>query len=376
MLNLSSLFYTTDDHRISLLKNLDLAPSQVVEINKAKTAIRQQLRDALPAYFASKGHESVQTPRFFTQGSSSYGTLNAPAHPTQQADIDDGCYLPLSFLQSSKRPSLASSLFFEAAEESLQGLVSTNNWKLNSSKPTCIRVEISQYAHLDLPLYAIPDEEFARLSKAMESFDSALNREESLKQDRWGALPEDEVMLAHRENNWMISDPRPVKDWFNGNVQAKGIQLKRVVRYLKAFRDWQWENGGPASILLMTAAVSVFEKRDRRDDLALLDVISKIPSMLRKGVNHPCDENESLTERLGAEGVEAASKVFERFESHLRGAIYSNSPEQACLWLIEMMGSRFPYEPERIESATLESTIKAAPAAVAASEVIGRTKAG
>jgi hypothetical protein len=249
------------------------------------------------------------------------------------------------------------------------------NWQLHTSKPTCIRVVISQHAHLDFPLYAIPDDEFARL-KALESFDSALNREESLKKDRWDALPEDKVMLAHRKFDWMISDPRPVKDWFNGNVQAKGIQLKRVVRYLKAFRDWKWENGGPASILLMTAATQVFEKRIDRDDLALLDVVSKIPSILRKGVNHPCDENESLTERLGNEGVENAAKTFEQFESYLRGAIHSNSPEQACSWLIKMMGPRFPNEPERIESATLESTIKATPAAVGASEIIGRTKAG
>jgi hypothetical protein len=78
----------------------------------------------------------------------------------------------------------------------------------------------------------------------------------------------DKVLLAHRECNWMPSDPRPVKEWFLGEVEAKGEQFRRVVRYLKAFRDWRWSSGGPASILLMAAAAPLFEKRDRRDDLA------------------------------------------------------------------------------------------------------------
>lgn len=70
----------------------------------------------------------------------------------------------------------------------------------------------------------------------------------------WTALPADKVLLAHRECNWMPSDPRPVKEWFLGEVEAKGEQFRRVVRYLKAFRDWRWASGGPASILLMAAA--------------------------------------------------------------------------------------------------------------------------
>jgi hypothetical protein len=172
----------------------------------------------------------------------------------------------------------------------------------------------------------------------------------------------DEVLLAHRECNWMPSDPRPVKEWFLGEVDAKGEQFRRVVRYLKAFRDWRWASGGPASILLMAAAAPLFEKRDRRDDLALLDVVAALPARLRGGVNNPVEESESLTERLGKAGVEEAAKAFEEFEKVLRGATDAGSPSQACLWMRGEFGPRFPNEPDRVKVVSVAATIAAAPA--------------
>ena len=63
----------------------------------------------------------------------------------------------------------------------------------------------------------------------------------------------------------------------------------------------------------MAAAVPLFEKRDRRDDLALLDVVAALPAKLRDGVNNPVDDSESLTKRLGKERVEEAARQFEAF---------------------------------------------------------------
>ena len=73
--------------------------------------------------------------------------------------------------------------------------------------------------------------------------------------DAWTALPHDQVLLAHRDENWVKSDPRPVKHWFLGEVERHGEQFRRSVRYLKCFRDWQWVEGGPSSLLLMATAV-------------------------------------------------------------------------------------------------------------------------
>ncbi|MBV1929962.1 MAG: hypothetical protein KUG81_10685 [Gammaproteobacteria bacterium] len=380
MLNLSPLFFTTVDDESCMHEALDLTPDQRAWIAAARTDVRNCLRTGIPRVLKENGHtDDVPQPRFFTQGSWAYRTLNSPAQRPQQADLDDGCYLPLSFMSQTKRPSAAATVFFVAAEEALRTLVEEKHWELVTDKPTCIRIVIASYAHIDIPLYAIPDEEFVMLTKAsMERYGYDSLREAAVKaeQDAWTALPSDQVLLAHRECNWMTSDPRPVKEWFLGEVEAKGEQFRRVVRYVKAFRDWKWPTGGPASILLMAAAAPLFEKRERRDDIALLDVVAALPAQLRAGVNNPVDESESLTERLGKSGVKEAAQAFEEFEEVLRGAVDASSPSQACIWMQGEFGLRFPNDPDRVKVVSVAATIAAAPATAGPSELIGRTKAG
>ena len=380
MQNLSSLFYTEVEDS-TLLKNITLGDAECEFILEAKEAVRKQLRVGLPALIKAAGYEAEAVPpRFFTQGSWAYKTLNAPAHrPPQQADIDDGAYLPLSFMTETGRPRAASQVFFEGAEAALAPLVKERGWVLLRDKATCIRIVISDFAHIDVPLYAIPDDQFEQMRKAAmatynyRSFEEAVAKAE---RDAWTALPRDKVLLAHRKEGWKHSDPRPVKRWFEGEVDRLGEQFRRCVRYLKAFRDWQWQTGGPASILLMASAAPAFESRDRRDDLALLDLVEGMQQQLRDGVCNPVDSSESLTDRLGKEGVDDAIAKLQHFEQYLRAAIHASNPAQACEWLRQQFGSRFPDAPERVKPTTATATVQAAPAAAVASPLFGRTKAG
>lgn len=380
MLNLSPLFNTSDGNQLGFVDKLELSPAEKDYIATAKNDVRNCLKVGIPRVLSNQGFEGeVPDPRFFTQGSWAYKTLNSPAQTPQQSDVDDGAYLPLSFVAQTSRPSVASSIFFAAAEAALAPLVAAKSWQLITDKPTCIRIVIGPRAHIDIPLYAIPDKEFETLAKAAFNYGhkgivEAMRAK--AEKDAWTALPRNSVLLAHREVNWMASDPRPVKEWFVNEVAAKGEQLRRVVRYLKAFRDWRWSSGGPSSILLMAAACPHFEKRDRRDDLALLDVVAKIPKTLRNGVVNPVDMKESLTERLGAEKVEEAARIFEELEKSLRGAVNAGSASQACIWMVGQFGPRFPNEPSRVVVTSVAATVAAAPAVAGPSELVGRTKAG
>lgn len=380
MLNLSSLFHTTDNNEPSLLASLDLIPSVKTNLAQAKVEVRNCLRVGIPLVLKQKGYtDKAPTPRFFTQGSWAYKTLNAPAQPPQQADLDDGCYLPLSFVKQTKRPSVATDIFFKAAETCLAVLCRAKGWQLITDKPTCVRIEVSTTAHIDVPLYAIPDQEFETLAKAALKAFGGLTSDEAIRRaerDSWAKLPANEVLLAHRNHGWWESDPRSVKDWFEGQALARGEQMRRVVRYLKALRDWKWPNGGPASILLMAAAVPVFARRHGRDDLALLDVLTSLPAALRAGVCNPADKAESLTDRLGKDKVEEAAKVFEQFEGVLRAAIHASSESQVCIWMRNEFGPRFPARPDRVKNVTVAATVAATPAVAGASELVGRSKAG
>lgn len=378
MLNLSPLFYSGVEQP-TLLENVTLSVRRCEYIAEAKEAVRKQLRTALFTALRELGYEGAAVqPRFFTQGSWAYKTLNAPAHSTQQADIDDGAYLPLSFMKLTSKPSAASKVFFAAAEAALMPLVRERGWRLITNKPTCIRIEIDEHAHLDVPLYAIPDDQFEQLRKAALSMhgytlDEAVKKAE---RDAWTALPRDQVLLAHRDDNWVKSDPRPVKQWFLGEVERHGEQFRRVVRYLKCFRDWQWVEGGPSSLLLMATAAPLFEGRDRRDDLALLDVVDLMPDALRQGVWCPTDPNESLTDRLGEPGVKQAIKKLQQLETYLRGAVDAGNPAQALAWMEQQFGPRFPNLPDRVKVTSATAVVRATPAAVVATPLVGRTQAG
>ncbi len=378
MLNLSTLFHSPTANSATLLTNLNLAPAEKECLEDARVDVRNCLRDGIPSVLKAKGFEGdIPKPRFFTQGSWSYKTLNAPARIPQQADLDDGAYLPMTFVKLSKRPSIACQIFFSAAEEALAPLVARRGWKMITDKPTCIRIELSSTAHIDIPLYAIPDEEFILLKMVMEqhgyhNFAEASARTEN---DVWTALPHDQVLLAHRKEDWKRSDPRPLRDWFIGEVKAKGEQLRRITRYLKAFRDWHWAEGGPSSILIMAAAAPLFQAEHGRDDLALLGVVKKISASLRLGVANPTDPAESLTERFGAQNVEEAAKAFESFGGYLQGALDCASPPQACNWMIERFGNRFPNEPTSVKVVSVKETIATVAPVAGASELVGRTKA-
>ena len=379
MLNLSSLFHSSVEQP-TLLERLDLSTMRREYIAQAKTEVRDCLRGRVPIVLREQGYTGPTVrPRFFTQGSWAYKTLNAPARHPQQADVDDGAYLPLSFVAQASKPSVASAVFFAAAQEALMPLIKLRKWALVTDKPTCVRIVISAFAHIDIPLYAIPDNEFETLQKAALSTYGYMTLDEAVakaERDAWTALPTDHVLLAHRDDDWVKSDPRPVKKWFLEEVDRHGEQFRRVVRYLKAFRDWQWPTGGPASILLMAASAPLFDARERRDDLALLDVVEKLPDALRDGVCNPVDAAESLTNRLGKKGVDDAATKLEAFENHLRGALNASNAEQACAWLVNQFGERFPNEPKRVKVTTVAATVLSTPAVAAASPLVGRTQAG
>lgn len=380
MPNFSPLLHTSTQERC-FLDALELTDKEYETVDSARKLIRTSLKENLPRVLKEKGVQgSMREPRFFIQGSRAYRTLNRPCFtPPQQSDIDDGVYLPLTIVQEEKRPSLAIETFFSAVVEVLSSLAKENGWTV-SEKDTCVRVEISGSAHIDLPLYAIPDDQFLLLKANMESrgFDRLYGYVMDSAHDSWSALPSDKILLAHKKEGWTESDPRAMKAWFTQQVSDKGEQLRRVIRYLKAFRDFQWATKGPSSILIMAAACPLFKQIERRDDQALLEVAKGIPQALRNGVVSPIDSTKFLTDALTDEELEFAIERFTVFAGQVEEAINSKDGSDACQRMIELLGTRFPNEPGRVKANT-----ETLPLAVAAflpekgpSEKVQRTKAG
>ena len=186
MPNFSPLLFTTTGEAC-FLDGLNLTPDELADIDGARKEIRRALKADLPQALRDEGLEGeICEPRFYIQGSRAYKTLNSPCiTPPQQSDIDDGVYLPLSVMREESSPKLAITLFFDAVINVLNPMCRVKGW-YTERKDTCVRVTISDRAHIDLPLYVIPDTQFLLIKASMESrgyavFDSAINSE----QDSW-----------------------------------------------------------------------------------------------------------------------------------------------------------------------------------------------
>lgn len=257
-----------------------------------------ELSDSLKAEFMKLN------PRFWTQGSFMYDTLNRPYRtPPQEMDIDDGTYLPMMFFED--KPVIGHQLLLLLVDTSLSSLAAERKSWSFEAKETCGRIKIpAQHVHIDVPMYAIPYEKFLEkevlLEKAsntrisLEMFDSISVADHAL----YDQLETDCVNLAVRKDDakWIKSDPKDVHLWFQDACQRTGQHLRKVCRILKAWRDagdWKKSNG-PSSISLMAAVVDILDRTsvDSKDfGLLMLTVVRKLPNTFRNGVESP-DEND------------------------------------------------------------------------------------
>lgn len=363
-------FHTLFDNSVgdpSYLSNITLTPHDKESLRSARTKIRAHLRQYLTGKVLKLNGMSLTLakPRFVTQGSWAYKTINCPNRPPiQQADLDDGIYFPFSYVEQLPPAQMSKSLFL-LTETLLRELAEQEGWKFIDRNPNCSRLEISADKHIDLPIYSIPDQEFIQLTEAkaaaLRTSAEALYASTELDDD-WEVLPKEGVMLANKDEGWIYSDPRPIKDWVESRVERKGEQLRRIIRYIKGWRDEEhWPNGDPKSILLMVVVDMCFDsQKPGRDDLALLDVVKKMPTTLAGQVLNPTDKSntQDLTERLDIDGIrDDLRHRLERLYLELKKAINEcGEPVTACIIFNSHFGDRFPNDPSRVSIATVQAT--------------------
>ena len=375
MANVSKLLHTTADPE-NFLANLDVDPGPLlVARKKIRERLRRDFAQGSEALF-----ERVVQPRFFTQGSFAYKTLNEPVWtPRQQKDLDDGCYLPLSFVRG-ERPSKAAKLFFDFVDESLSRLAREEGWS-HKTKPTCVRLVIAHDAHVDVPLYAIPDREFALLEAHAVAKRMTVA---SAKFDSWTDLPHDSVLLAHREKDWVESDPRKIHRWFVDAVEnVFGERLRRDSRYLKAWRDYhRLDDQGLTSIVLMACAWKACESirapflRDREDE-RLLQIVERLPSLFSQEVKIPPCGVEDLN-RMSAEQRQVVVNDVGSLRDRLRSVISSCNEENEAVDLMQViLGDRVPDRPDLVSISTpAAAAVLSQPKKVVPAPVVGRSESG
>jgi hypothetical protein len=371
---------------VDLIAKLEPRPDERAQLSEAKLKIRNRLRERVEAFTKTVLGTAIP-PRFFTQGSDAYKMLNRPAHmPPQQMDFDDGMYLPLSFLKEESRPSIASDRLFAVVDATLQELADEEGWTFDDSKPTCARLMISEHSHVDVPLYSIPDEEFATMRKAIlareASFaDSAIyGFAQDQDVDVWEELPTEHVLLAHRDEGWKRSDPRKISNWVKDCIDLYGEQFRRMCRYLKAWRDFH-KQSNVCSLLLMVCVFEVYEELGRkmpdRDDRALAKIAERLPDLLTNLIYNPTDPDEKLCARLTDEDRQAAVAKAHELAAQIGSIVdHCYNPELAIRELKHAFGPRIADRPDLVVIERAAETVYAKPREHVVAPAVGRSISG
>lgn len=140
-------------------------------------------------------------------------------------------------------------------------------------------------------------------------------------------------MLAEKGGKgWHRSDPLALTDWFKGRVKVHGEQLCRIVRYLKAWSDFQSSRQGKMSNgLILTVMAANHFYADTRDDICFANTLRAIADAVRIifYVYNPVDAAEELTSRLtdqqksrfqeavadASDAAAEATKIEDRYEA-------------------------------------------------------------
>lgn len=372
---------------VDLLSQLEPTAPEDKLLKSAKTKIRDQLRKVIREATKKRFGVTIE-PRFFTQGSGAYKLLNRRAWmPPQRMDLDDGVYLPMTFVKG-ERPSMAAAIFFEFVDAALRDLVEHEKWEGFEEKDTCARVLVAGNIHVDVPLYAIPDVEFGKLAKmAMDRalmFESDIDFMQSrkLKVDSWDELPSDKVLLAHRKDDWKPSDPRRIHEWFLSAVEFYGEIIRRECRYLKAWRDHH-RLDFISSLILMAYAWTVFEEighlhLPRRDDVMLLNIAERLPDLFTRAIENPAEPDEMLgeswTHQERRAGIQAAAQMHEELDMAINNCYIGDVAVQR---MRAVFGNRIPNRPDLVGvHRAAAAAVVAAPATIVPAPAIGRSTSG
>lgn len=304
---------------------IKLSSTKKEELRKSRNAVRKDIEK----YFdENRDKHSVS---FKGQGSFMMNTTILPI--SGEYDVDDGVYI---FGKEDDRPSTytAHNWIYEAVKNR------TNQETID--KNTCVRVQYAKKYHIDLPIYY-------KTESGSEFF-----------------LDKNDVpLLAHKSKGWIESDPYAFKKWFDEQAEDKP-QLKRIVRYLKAWSDQKNEQNNQLifpSGMIFTILASENYHVSERDDMSLLETLKAIQLEIddrddRSG-QYICyrptiDTNENLLNKYSSDTTK--NNFLNSLDSFIKSgdqAFEMKSRKDACAKWQKHLGDRFPCSNIKEDSSSL-----------------------
>lgn len=291
--DLSNLFITFNEKIV-------LTDTYKENIRKGRDALRGKIN----AYYIDNG---LTAPKHSSQGSFHMHTAIMPKEE-EDFDLDNGVYLQGYATDQTNWPTTLS------VHDDILSAVEGHTKEI-SDKDTCIRVNYQDNYHIDLPIYIMGKD----------------------------GLGKDVAYLAHTTKNWQISDPKAFSDWFTEKVKEHGKELRRTVRYIKA-----WTNHNSINLKGITITILASEcfYSEENGPLILLGTITNILDRLED--DFTCykpvrPKHEDLLSSYTYYEQQALLEDLKTLKNKINDAIYDSPNErEASEMLRELFGSRFP----------------------------------
>ncbi len=309
---------------LSYLSGISLAQAKIQQLIRSRDALREKIRD----YLRDKG---ISNTRFYCQGSYAHQTLITPLN--EDYDIDDGVYLDPSGFKT------------EPSTETI------HNWVVNAieghtqtpakDKETCVRAMFLDGYHIDLPIYKVERDGFGGTEK---------------------------YYLAKKSAGWEESDPRAMTEWFQIIVKQHSDQVRRMVKYAKAWADYQ-ESKTSTKLpngLTMTILVGEECRSDTRDDIAFLETTRSIYLRLKSNdeIWKPYEPTENMTDYLSSTQFQYFMTQLNFLVSNGDQAVNETSRKRAAQSWRQVLGDRFPVFDDLDEDSSQQAKRFVAPAIV------------
>lgn len=321
-------------------KTIRLADDRRGNLREKRDNLRRRIENGFQV--VRKYHILNEELEFQSQGSYIMDTIINPANPEDEYDIDDGIYF---FGRRTREERGHPDTFHHFVIAAIKQGEGKNGYEKIEEKDTCVRVKYKgengdfNY-HVDLPIYYANDMYH----------------------------PE----LGHRKKSWMPSNPVDFIVWFEQKIESgfKAVylveqsryqqefqqwlddrrkldhQLRRIVRYLKAWGDHLKGEMPPGVVMTILAASDNNYFRHERDDLSLLHTLKNIRNWLdTNGFRCPrptAPEGEDLFAEYSATRKEYFKDRLVSFITSAEQAIEMPNQKDACKKWQKHLGDRFP----------------------------------
>lgn len=281
---------------VDFYEKISLSKEKADNLRRGRDALRKKIKE----WFSDneKGE-----PSFCWQGSFAMKTTVNPIGDGEY-DLDDGVYLQ-EFFDEDMSTWPATSTVHSWIKSAVKG----HTQSAPIDKDTCVRVVYAKGYHIDYPIY--------------------------IKYN-------DTAYLAHKTKGWTISDPKAFKDWFIQNVREEGEQLRRLVKYLKAWKDFKEISLKGIEITIL--ATENFCAYEGRDEKSLYETVQNILVVLENNFVciKPVAPGEDLFEGTSKTKKDNIINGLKALSNKLDLAIKESDPKVASQYMKEIFGNRFP----------------------------------